>query len=177
MTQPCLHIDNYQRGSGPDSGMRSPGSRPRPRTWSRWGRNSARGTPGCPWSCRGSSRSWPRPSPRWISSGGTTRRWGGRERGSRTASPTSTVTRPSRLQLRFTLNFWRVSQDTSFRHLTSQPPTLILICFSAHAEDAAIDDAVYFLGESLRRGVIDSELFLKHVRDLSRLSLWTRTTI
>ena len=45
---------------------------------------------------------------------------------------------------------------------------LNFIYFSAHAEDAAIEDAVYFLGESLRRGVIDSELFLKHVRNLSR---------
>ena len=38
----------------------------------------------------------------------------------------------------------------------------------AYAEDAAIEDALYFLGESLRRGIIDSEVFLKHVRNLSR---------
>lgn len=37
-----------------------------------------------------------------------------------------------------------------------------------YAEDAAIEDALYFLGESLRRGIIDSEVFLKHVRNLSR---------
>ena len=38
----------------------------------------------------------------------------------------------------------------------------------AHAEDAAVEDALYFLGESLRRGVLDCESFLKHVRNLSR---------
>ena len=55
-------------------------------------------------------------------------------------------------------------QETS--HLSLSP--LINHCLSAHAEDAAIEDAVYFLGESLRRGIIDSEIFLKHVRNLSR---------
>ena len=37
----------------------------------------------------------------------------------------------------------------------------------AHAEDAAVEDALYFLGESLRRGVLDCESFLKHVRNMS----------
>ena len=39
---------------------------------------------------------------------------------------------------------------------------------NAHAEDAAIEDALYFLGESLRRDILDCEQFLKHVRNLSR---------
>lgn len=39
---------------------------------------------------------------------------------------------------------------------------------NAHAEDAAIEDALYFLGESLRRGILDCEQFLRHVRNLSR---------
>jgi len=40
--------------------------------------------------------------------------------------------------------------------------------FEDYSEEAAIEDAVYFLGEALRRGVIDCETFLKHVRNLSR---------
>ena len=39
---------------------------------------------------------------------------------------------------------------------------------NAHSEDAAIEDALYFLGESLRRGILDCEQFLRHVRNLSR---------
>lgn len=38
----------------------------------------------------------------------------------------------------------------------------------AFAEEAATEDAIYYLGEGLRRGVIDLDVFLKHVRSLSR---------
>lgn len=47
----------------------------------------------------------------------------------------------------------------------------------AHAEDAAVEDALYFLGESLRRGVLDCESFLKHVRNLSRKQFLLRATM
>uniref|UniRef100_T1JPK6 UEV domain-containing protein n=1 Tax=Strigamia maritima TaxID=126957 RepID=T1JPK6_STRMM len=36
------------------------------------------------------------------------------------------------------------------------------------AEENATEDAIYYLGEALRKGIIDLDLFLKHVRDLSR---------
>jgi len=49
--------------------------------------------------------------------------------------------------------------------------------FEAYSEEAAIDDAVYFLGEALRRGVIDCETFLKHVRNLSRKQFMLRATM
>lgn len=39
---------------------------------------------------------------------------------------------------------------------------------NAYAEEAAIEDAIYYLAEGFRSGVIDLELFLKHVRQLSR---------
>ncbi|XP_071446860.1 tumor susceptibility gene 101 protein [Hetaerina americana] len=39
---------------------------------------------------------------------------------------------------------------------------------NAFAEEAATEDAIYYLGEALRREVIDLETFLKHVRTLSR---------
>lgn len=39
---------------------------------------------------------------------------------------------------------------------------------NAYAEEAAIEDAIYYIGEALRNGVIDLEVFLKHVRQLSR---------
>ncbi|XP_064019338.1 tumor susceptibility gene 101 protein isoform X3 [Pogoniulus pusillus] len=37
-----------------------------------------------------------------------------------------------------------------------------------YAEENAIEDTIFYLGEALRRGVIDLDVFLKHVRLLSR---------
>lgn len=48
---------------------------------------------------------------------------------------------------------------------------------NAFAEESATEDAIYFLGEALRRGVIDSEVFLKHVRNLSRKQFMLRATM
>lgn len=36
------------------------------------------------------------------------------------------------------------------------------------AEESATEDAIYYLGEALRKGVIDLDVFLKNVRELSR---------
>lgn len=47
----------------------------------------------------------------------------------------------------------------------------------AYAEEAATEDAIYFLGEALRRGVIESDVFLKHVRNLSRKQFMLRATM
>jgi len=48
---------------------------------------------------------------------------------------------------------------------------------NAYAEESATEDAIYFLGEALRRGVIDPEVFLKHVRNLSRKQFMLRATM
>jgi len=48
---------------------------------------------------------------------------------------------------------------------------------NAFAEESATEDAIYFLGEALRRGVIESEVFLKHVRNLSRKQFMLRATM
>jgi len=48
---------------------------------------------------------------------------------------------------------------------------------TASAEESATEDAIYFLGEALRRGVIDCEVFLKHVRQLSRRQFILRATM
>lgn len=45
---------------------------------------------------------------------------------------------------------------------------------NAYAEEAAIEDAVYYMGEALRSGVIDLEVFLKNVRQLSRKQFMLR---
>ncbi|XP_064490232.1 tumor susceptibility gene 101 protein-like [Ornithodoros turicata] len=45
---------------------------------------------------------------------------------------------------------------------------------NAFAEENATEDAIYYLGEALRKGVIDLDVFLKHVRDLSRKQFMLR---
>lgn len=46
-----------------------------------------------------------------------------------------------------------------------------------YAEENAIDDTIYYLGEALRKEVIELEVFLKHVRELSRQQFIARATI
>lgn len=45
---------------------------------------------------------------------------------------------------------------------------------NAFAEENAIIDAIYYLSEALQKGVIDLDLFLRHVRDLSRKQFMLR---
>lgn len=45
---------------------------------------------------------------------------------------------------------------------------------NAFCEEAATEDAIYYMGEALRRGVIDLEVFLKQLRSLSRKQFMLR---
>lgn len=45
---------------------------------------------------------------------------------------------------------------------------------NAFAEEAATEDAIYYLGEGLRNGTIDLDTFLKQVRQLSRKQFMLR---
>lgn len=45
---------------------------------------------------------------------------------------------------------------------------------NAFSEENATEDAIYYLGEALRKGVIDLDVFLKHVRHLSRKQFMLR---
>ncbi|XP_076445427.1 tumor susceptibility gene 101 protein-like [Babylonia areolata] len=47
----------------------------------------------------------------------------------------------------------------------------------AFAEEQAIEDAIYYLGEALRKNVIELEVFLKRVRELSRKQFMQRALI
>lgn len=51
---------------------------------------------------------------------------------------------------------------------------LLFRLLNAYAEEAAIEDVIYYLGEALRTNVIDLEVFLKHVRQLSRKQFMLR---
>jgi len=48
---------------------------------------------------------------------------------------------------------------------------------NAFAEESATEDAIYFLGEALRKGTIDVDVFLKQVRDVSRKQFMLRATM
>lgn len=48
---------------------------------------------------------------------------------------------------------------------------------NAFAEEAATEDAIYFLGEALRKGAIDVEVFLRQARDISRKQFMLRATM
>lgn len=50
----------------------------------------------------------------------------------------------------------------------------LLNCF---AEEAATEDTIYYMGEALRQGVIDLDVFLKQVRALSRKQFMLRATM
>ncbi|XP_065055631.1 tumor susceptibility gene 101 protein-like [Rhopilema esculentum] len=45
------------------------------------------------------------------------------------------------------------------------------------AEENAVEDAIYYLGEALRREIIDLEVFLKNVRSLSRKQFFLRAQL
>lgn len=45
---------------------------------------------------------------------------------------------------------------------------------TAFADENATQDAIYYLGEALRKGVIEIDVFLKHVRELSRKQFMLR---
>ncbi|XP_013413928.1 tumor susceptibility gene 101 protein isoform X2 [Lingula anatina] len=48
---------------------------------------------------------------------------------------------------------------------------------NAFAEEQSIEDAIYYIGEALRKGVIDLDVFLKQVRELSRQQFMLRALI
>lgn len=54
--------------------------------------------------------------------------------------------------------------------------TRLFFCrlLNAFAEEAALEDVIYYMGEALRRGVIDLDVFLRQVRALSRKQFMLR---
>ena len=71
----------------------------------------------------------------------------------------------------------------AFTITTANPPhhhdhnVLCRQLVGAYAEEQATQDAVYYLGEALRRSVIDLDTYLRHVRALSRRQYQLRATM
>ncbi|KAJ8247271.1 hypothetical protein GJAV_G00244400 [Gymnothorax javanicus] len=60
------------------------------------------------------------------------------------------------------------SEDNDIDDVIIPTAPLYKQILNLYAEENAIEDTIFYLGEALRRGVIDLEVFLKHVRLLSR---------
>ncbi|XP_061101352.1 tumor susceptibility gene 101 protein-like [Conger conger] len=60
------------------------------------------------------------------------------------------------------------SEDNDIDDVIVPTAPLYKQILNLYAEENAIEDTIFYLGEALRRGVIDLEVFLKHVRLLSR---------
>lgn len=48
---------------------------------------------------------------------------------------------------------------------------------TAHAEEAAVHEAIYYLGEALKHEVIDCDVFLRQVRKMARKQFFLRATM
>ena len=48
---------------------------------------------------------------------------------------------------------------------------------NAHAEEAAVHEAIYYLGEALKHEIIDCDVFLKQVRKMARKQFFLRATM
>ncbi|XP_056604647.1 tumor susceptibility gene 101 protein [Triplophysa dalaica] len=60
------------------------------------------------------------------------------------------------------------SEDNDIDDVISPTAPLYKQILNLYAEENAIEDTIFYLGEALRRNVIDLDIFLKHVRLLSR---------
>lgn len=68
-------------------------------------------------------------------------------------------------------------EEVPVDELVSPSTPLYKQLMAAVAEEAATEDTVYFLGEALRRGAVDCEVFLRQARDVSRRQFLMRATI
>ena len=59
----------------------------------------------------------------------------------------------------------------------STPAPLYRQLLNAHAEEAAVHDAIYYLGEALKHEVIDCDVFLKQVRKMARRQFFLKATM
>ena len=48
---------------------------------------------------------------------------------------------------------------------------------NAHAEEAAVHEAIYYLGEALKHEIIDCDVFLRQVRKMARKQFFLKATM
>ena len=81
----------------------------------------------------------------------------------------------------FGLNFFRDKiYFTSFffpEDAVSATTPLYRQLVNAHAEESAVSEAIYYLGEALKQEIIDCDVFLRQVRKLARKQFLLRATM
>lgn len=69
------------------------------------------------------------------------------------------------------------SDDVNIDEVIQPTAPLYKQLLNAFAEEQATEDAIYYMGEALRKGVIELDVFLKQVRELSRKQFMCRMII
>lgn len=69
------------------------------------------------------------------------------------------------------------SDDVNIDEVIQPSAPLYKQLLNAFAEEQATEDAIYYMGDALRKGVIDIDVFLKQVRELSRTQFMCRMII
>lgn len=80
-------------------------------------------------------------------------------------------------QLEATLSNMSDNEEIPVDDLVTVSCPLFRQLLNAYSEDAATDDYIYYLGEALRQGVIDTEAYLKNTRNASRKQFEHRLTM
>ena len=62
----------------------------------------------------------------------------------------------------------KLSEEVSIDDISNPSAPLYKQTLNAFAEEQSIDNAIYYLAEALRRNVIELDVFLKQVWELSR---------
>lgn len=69
------------------------------------------------------------------------------------------------------------SEEVNIDEVIQPSAPLYKQLLNAFAEEQATEDAVYYMGEALRKGVVELDVFLKQVRELSRKQFMCRMLI
>jgi ESCRT-I complex subunit TSG101 len=100
------------------------------------------------------------------------------EKKEREVDQSITVMKDKNAQLESLLEYLRAQpDDVNVDEAVSATTPLYEQILQLYAEENAVEDTVYYLGEALRKGVIELEVFLKYVRELSRKQFMARATI
>jgi ESCRT-I complex subunit TSG101 len=80
-------------------------------------------------------------------------------------------------EIREVLTKMESSEEVSIDDAIQPSAPLYKQLLNAFAEEQATEDAIYYMGEALRKGVIELDVFLKQVRELSRRQFMCRMLI
>ncbi|XKL60334.1 hypothetical protein PGB90_001350 [Kerria lacca] len=87
------------------------------------------------------------------------------------------ILKDKEIELEKTIEKLSVEEDVDVDDAVVTTTPLYKQILNTHCEDAAIEDTIYYIGEALRRGIIDLDIFIKQLRSLSRKRLLLRSLL